>query len=299
MPVALCSPPMLACSALAPGRNVSTAQRPCCILAGVNIRHPQPGQTKQLGIQGIRCTTWHWKLAEAEGRFICRSGHPRQCVLAALTHHRSTPTLGRLRHTSHHQRHLQIPADPRSNLDTTSATGPGSHSAVSTLALLELLLAQPPTVSHTSESSTTRHSQAAETSASLSEAPRVDTSQLSPKPALPSGTPAQTQAGTPAQTPADIWSQAWQPLEAGQAAQAQQANQAQQAKHAQQAQQANKDSLPAHTNTRNAGLPVFGFWRHQQLPVPHLYTGKHQQRPKLHQNSGQYRGSCTSALNSI
>lgn len=194
-------------------------------------------------------------------------------------------------------------ANSRSNFNPTSGADP---SIPSTLALLELLLSQPTSVAHTSGSNVVSQSDEVDTPpSSYTEAallaPTVNTLQPSPSPALPpgttvqavagttaqtlAGTAAQTLAGTSAQTHADIWSQAWQPLEAGQAAQAQHAKRAQQAQHAQQAKQ---DSLSVRAHAKSAGLPVFPFWRHQQTPDAYVRTDKQQQQQLRPQHpSGQ------------
>ncbi|KAL3151091.1 hypothetical protein ABBQ38_012960 [Trebouxia sp. C0009 RCD-2024] len=252
---------MQACYPRAPGCKVSSPQRLCCIPPWIYTQRTEPG-------------------------------HAAECVLVC-GHPRSRPVLNWSQDNSHYRRHLQIHATSRSNLNSASGDDPSIRSTVTTLALLELLLSQPTPIAHTSGSNGLYQSEEADMSpSSYTEAallaPTVDTLQPSPNPAIPPGTTAQAIAGTTAQTlagttahilagtsaqmHADIWLQAWQPLEAGQAAQAQQTH------HAQHAQQA---SISAHVRAKSAGLPVFPFWRYQQSPDAHLRTDKQQQQQQL------------------
>ena len=245
-------------------------------------------------------------------------GHSTQHKLDAIHLHRPSTALWMHQRTLRYHKHLQIDADCGPNLSSTSGSEADSslHNAVSTLALLDLLLAQTPPAAPDSDSSVSLQPETAELSMSPTEtvhAPEVDTSpsktnlaqsagasaqltsctsaQISTStPAqtsasisseTPAGTSAQTSAGTFAQTSEGIWAQAWQPLEAGQAAQAQ-------AKHAQQAK---TNSSAAHANVRSTSLPSLRFWRQQQTSDDDTHADKQQQ--KLHHNSGQSTFCCS------
>lgn len=214
-------------------------------------------------------------------------------------------------------------ADSSRSLNSTnrSMADPTPHDALSTLALLELLLAETPPSPDSSDSSVSLQPEAAEPSQSHTEAARVKTEVDSPllqPTAVPSagtstqilaGTSAQTPSAfiptqtssasasaqtlrgtstqtspacTSAQTPGDIWALAWQPLEASQAAQAQQAKHAQRAKHA---QQANRSPSAVHATAKSPGLSSLRFWRQQQGPDADGPTDKQQEQ---HYTSGQF-----------
>ena len=212
---------------------------------------------------------------------LCPSGHTALRLLHAFPLHKPVTVLRRQQRTAHKHRRLRVHAQSGQNITSSSGTDPSPCSAANTLALLELLLAQPQPLAQNSDSSASLQSDTPKLSQSHAEAAHLapNTSPRSPEPALPAGTPAQTPARTTAQMPAritaqtsaDIWTQAWQPLEAGQAAQAQQA------KHA---QQASKTFTAA--NTKNTSLPSLRFWRQQQLPNDDIYRDKQRQQQRRH-----------------
>lgn len=220
----------------------------------------------------------------------------------------------------HYHKHLQIIADCSPNLSSTSRSeaDPSLRNAASTLALLDLLLAQTSPAAPRSDSTVRVQSETAELSLSPTGAadlaPGLGTSPLPPQPAqsagvsadvapqtsaqapastseqMPASVPAEPQAGTSAQAPAstsaqtpeDIWAQAWQPLEAGQAASAQQA------KHAQQAK---TRSSAADANVKSTSLPPLRFWRQHQSSDDDGHPDKQQQ--KLRHNSGHHTVYCS------
>ena len=259
-------------------------------------QHPVPGQTLTTGSPlqvELNLSLAAGMLAKAEQTHNPAAptppGHSSQHRLDVIPLHRPSTPLQRHRRTPHYHRHLQIHCSPNPSSTSRPEADPSPHSAVNTLALLDLLLAQMPPAAPTSDSSVSLQSETAELCQSPTEAavvaPEFDTSLSLPKPArsagasgqtisgksaqTTSGTSAQTPAGTSAQTPEDIWAQAWQPLEAGQAA---------------QAQQAKTNASAAHANVKSTSLPLLRFWRQQQLSDDDGHTDQQQQ--KLHHNSG-------------
>lgn len=325
---------MQACFEPAHGCIAHSGQRPCCKLPFVHSPHLAPGQNRFLrsfflGQRKILFNTWHAFYGNETQKYaaFAPSGHRIQHTVDVFPLHRLSAAIRRHRHSPNPLRHSRMLADSSCNLSRTDRpmADPTPHDAVSTLALLELLLAQAPPSSHSSDSSVSKPNSrqvgTAEPSQSHTEAagikPEVDSSLSSPTAVPSAGMSTQISAGTSAQTPSartsTQTSSAFTPAQtlrgtttqtssactsaqipgdiwalAWQPLEASHAAKAQQAKHAQRAkhaQQANRSPSAVHATAKSPGLSSLRFWRQQQGPDDDGNTDKQQEQ---HYTSGQF-----------